>query len=141
VFVKGRPCKKCGRTKRYRSNRSCVACTRKNASYMMYNDPDRHLIHQIRYRKRWYERRATPPWVSKNSLMPFYNEAKRLSQQMGIEFEVAHYVPIRGRTVCGLHVKNNLKVASKSWLRIRRFNAKKESEDQMKWLREQGLAR
>ena len=140
MFVEGKPCRKCGGTKRYRSNRSCVRCTRQNASYMMQNDPDRHLMHQIRYRKRWYEKRATPSWVNHDVLEKFYDEAKRLSHQMGIEFEVAHHVPIRGRTVCGLHVENNLKVASKSWLRIRRFNAKKESEEQMKWLRERGLA-
>ena len=141
MFIKGKPCKKCGGTKRYRSNRSCVVCAKKNASYLMQKYPDKHLMHQIRCRKRWYERRATPPWVDQQTVKRFDEEAKRLTQQMGIPFEVAHHVPIRGRTVCGLHVEHNLKVASKSWLRIRRFNAKKESEEQMEWLRERGLAR
>lgn len=141
MFIKGKPCKKCGGTKRYRSNRSCVVCAKKRASCMMQKYPDRHLTHQILYKKRWYVRRATPPWVDQQAMKRFEEEAKRLTQQMGVVFEVAHHVPIRGRTVCGLHVECNLKIASKSWLRIRRFNTKKESEEQMRWLRERGLAR
>jgi len=29
AFYKGKPCKKCGSTKRYQSNASCVGCTRR----------------------------------------------------------------------------------------------------------------
>ena len=70
MFVTGKPCRKCGGTKRYRSTRACVVCARESASYTRQNDPDRHLMHQIRYRKNWYLRRATPPFPESPSGLP-----------------------------------------------------------------------
>ena len=140
MFVIGKPCRKCGGTKRYRSTRACVACARKNASYMRQNDPDRHLMHQIRYRKNWYLRRATPPWADREAIGRIEEEAERLSAQMGIHMEVVHEVPIRGRTVCGLHIPENLRVVSRSWKNLRRFNTKRAAKEQMAWLSERGLS-
>ena len=97
-------------------------------------------MHQIRYRKNWYLRRATPSWADKAAIRRIEEEAERLSNQMGIHMEVVHEIPIRGRTVCGLHVEHNLKVVSQSWKNLRRFSTKRATEEQMKWLVERGFS-
>ncbi len=97
-------------------------------------------MHQIRYRKNLYLRRATPPWADKKAIRRIEEEAERLSTQMGIHMEVVHEIPIRGRTVCGLHIPGNLRVVSKSWKNLRRFSTKRAAKEQMEWLSERGLS-
>lgn len=56
---------------------------------------------------------ATPNWLTKahrKSITSFYKRAMELSMQLGIPHEVDHIVPLRGKTVCGLHVPWNLQV-------------------------------
>lgn len=57
--------------------------------------------------------RATPPWVSRKDIEPYYRDAERLSIQTGIPHEVDHIVPLRSGWVCGLHVHWNLQVVSR----------------------------
>ena len=111
----GKPCKRCGKTKRYKSNRKCIACARNEKK-----DPELHVIHQTKYRERWFIKRATPGWADLEAIKRIENEAKRLEEQMGVPMEVVHEIPIRGRRVCGLHVAYNLKVVSRSWRNLRR---------------------
>jgi len=70
-----------------------------------------------------------------------YEECVRLSDQMGLEFEVDHIIPIHNRKVCGLHVPENLKVVSHSLntIKANRFNAEVATEELVKWLKERGL--
>lgn len=76
------------------------------------------------YKRRWKERnpsaasrfrrerrealkKATPPWLTKamrTEMNAIYKEARRLGHH------VDHIVPLRGGTVCGLHVPWNLRV-------------------------------
>ena len=51
---------------------------------------------------------ATPKWADKELIQDMYMEAKY--QQM----EVDHIVPLKGRTVCGLHWEGNLQLLTKS---------------------------
>ncbi len=53
---------------------------------------------------------ATPAWANKEMIEIFYESARRVSQRLGTRYEVDHIVPIKGRTVCGLHVEHNLRV-------------------------------
>lgn len=47
-------------------------------------------------------RRATPPWVNQRALSAIYEACPR-------GMSVDHIIPLRGKTVCGLHVPWNLK--------------------------------
>lgn len=56
---------------------------------------------------------ATPRWLSpeqKREIATKYAEAARATETTGIDHEVDHAVPLRGKTVCGLHVPWNLRV-------------------------------
>lgn len=56
---------------------------------------------------------AEPPWLSdqqKVEIEVFYNRAKRLTLETGVDHEVDHIVPLNHPLVCGLHVPWNLQV-------------------------------
>jgi len=145
----GKPCNH-GHTIRYSSNNSCVSCNKNrviskeyHAEYQhnykiittdkiikMLEDPDE--IYFIKeYRKRKIIERATPNWCCPASVRHIYSECVRLSDQMGLEFEVDHMIPIHNKKVCGLHVPENLKVVSHSLNRIKgnKFNADAASKE------------
>lgn len=47
---------------------------------------------------------ATPSWADRETISEIYQEAGRLGMH------VDHVIPLRGKTVCGLHVENNLQI-------------------------------
>ena len=51
---------------------------------------------------------ASPLWADKEAILDKYREAKRLSEETGIEYNVDHVVPLQHPLVCGLHVEHNL---------------------------------
>lgn len=56
---------------------------------------------------------ATPAWLSKSQLeeiAAIYAEAALKTAETGIKHEVDHIIPLRGKTVRGLHVPWNLRV-------------------------------
>ena len=53
--------------------------------------------------------RATPRWADEHSISSAYEVAAVLSRS-GVQFEVDHIVPLRGKSVCGLHTQDNLQV-------------------------------
>ncbi len=57
--------------------------------------------------------RATPSWANLDAIRVIYREAARRTQATGIEHHVDHIYPLRGRTVCGLHVEHNLQILTK----------------------------
>ncbi len=63
----------------------------------------------------WYKRyahklRATPIWADFSKIKRIYEKAVRLTIKTGIPHQVDHIIPLLGKTVCGLHVQNNLRV-------------------------------
>ena len=66
-------------------------------------------------RKRF--RDATPPWLGyhyKQQIRALYAAAIELSKIMREQYVVDHIVPLRGESVCGLHVPWNLRVITQA---------------------------
>jgi 5-methylcytosine-specific restriction endonuclease McrA len=58
-------------------------------------------------------REATPKWLTadeKLSMRQLYVEARKLTALTGERYAVDHIIPLRGESVCGLHVPWNLRV-------------------------------
>lgn len=89
-----------------------------------WNDENRRLWNQKnpdRMAARNAKRRAdklkrTPKWLTKQDyeeILKFYTKAQELSLSSGVKYEVDHIVPLRGKSVSGLHVPWNLQVITK----------------------------
>jgi hypothetical protein len=62
-------------------------------------------------------RRAAPSWltaIQKAQIMEFYDIARCLTVQTGIQHDVDHIMPIKGEASSGLHVPWNLQILTKS---------------------------
>lgn len=53
---------------------------------------------------------ATPKWVDEYKVAQIYLDACTKTKDTGILHEVDHIVPLRAKTVCGLHWEENLQV-------------------------------
>lgn len=56
---------------------------------------------------------ATPLWSNNSEIGKIYKKAIDQSFLTGERYEVDHIVPLRGKTVCGLHVQQNLQIITK----------------------------
>ena len=68
-----------------------------------------HKIWAKGARRRANELMACPSWVDLRAIDLVYLEAKRLSKETCITYQVDHIVPLAGDNVCGLHVSWNLR--------------------------------
>jgi hypothetical protein len=69
-------------------------------------------------RRKFYDRNdllkiVTPKWADKEKIKKIYEEAKRLTTDTGIAYQVDHIIPLKHPLVCGLHVENNLRIITK----------------------------
>ena len=87
------------------SNKELVSQYRKE---WQQNNPDKVLAY-VRGREA-HIKRATPLWAEKFFIAEAYHIAKVREKTFGFKWHVDHIVPLRGKSVCGLHVHNNLQV-------------------------------
>jgi len=65
-------------------------------------------VYADRASRRAKELLATPSWAREESIRHYYTLASFMSESTGIKWHVDHIVPLRGKSVCGLHVEHNL---------------------------------
>lgn len=53
---------------------------------------------------------ATPVWVNHSELIYIYEKRNQLNKVDGNDYQVDHYYPLQGKTICGLHVPWNLQI-------------------------------
>lgn len=106
-------------TRRYLEKNRDAVNARQRAAY--HANRDAH-IQKVANRVK-HIKRATPSWCDLSEVAKIYAQARALTKQTGIQHHVDHIVPLRGRTVCGLHVPANLRVitAKKNWQKHARF--------------------
>jgi len=85
-------CKECGTSEKEKGRSFCSACFKRRKAEKKRADK---CIYKSRLRK------ATPTWADKDAIRAVYR-----ARPDGMH--VDHIVPIRGKTVCGLHVSYNL---------------------------------
>jgi hypothetical protein len=79
--------------------------------YMREHSKKNRPMYNIRdSNRRASELNATPPWANKEQIARIYKLCKKVSDKTGVQHHVDHVVPLRGSTVCGLHVENNLAI-------------------------------
>jgi hypothetical protein len=64
------------------------------------------IVQRVRLREAAVETQ-TPTWANREAIDAIYAEARRMNMT------VDHIVPLRGKTVCGLHVECNLQLLSR----------------------------
>lgn len=67
-------------------------------------------INAVTARRRAKKKHATPAWANQFFISEAYHLASLRIKMLGFKWHVDHIVPLQSKSVCGLHVENNLQV-------------------------------
>lgn len=84
------------------------------AATIKWEKENPHKVAAKTARRKAAKLRATPAWADQESIVAFYKEARRMTEETGIPHEVDHIHPLQGENFCGLHVPWNLQILTKS---------------------------
>ncbi len=103
VTYEGCPCRNCGTTTKYRSNRMCVVCTaRRNRTEPLRaaklewteNNPDRYAALAGKHNASRRYPGCVAPDFDLEATVPFYQLARELTRTTGLRFECDHIIPL-----------------------------------------------
>lgn len=117
-YFSGRTCSAGHVADRLTSNGWCVECASKvNNRWHTAHPGEYRRAHPTQYATYKARRRAAekaPSWASDLCIAAVYSIAERLRQSTGVKFAVDHVIPLQGRRVSGLHVRDNLQILTSS---------------------------
>lgn len=102
------PRKRCGPKPKYRTSDEALAARR--VSRRTYKQRNPSTVARDRAARR--AREAAPAWANREHIDLYYFAASVLSKRLGTSLHVDHVIPLRGRTVCGLHTPENLRIVT-----------------------------
>lgn len=104
-------CNRCHSAKgRQYHSKNKDACNEASRQWRKLN-PDKHNFLTTAYKR--HVKRATPSWLTetqKGQTEHMYFMSREAYLMTGEQYHVDHIIPLRGETVCGLHVPWNLQV-------------------------------
>jgi hypothetical protein len=113
-----KPCQKAKNAKHYEQNREAI-----NARHAAYSVTQAAKKREIASRwakanrskraevwMRYYTAKRMPAWADRDAIEAVYRQAREMTLATGILHHVDHIIPLQGKTVCGLHVAENLQV-------------------------------
>lgn len=61
-------------------------------------------------RRKAIEKHAMPKWADRNAIENIYKQRIELEKVTEMQWHVDHIIPLQGKTICGLHIAENLQV-------------------------------
>ena len=71
---------------------------------------NKHLSAAYKAKRKACKLYATPCWSDLSTIKDIYLEARRVTDETGVQHHVDHIVPLVSKLVCGLHIPINLRV-------------------------------
>lgn len=68
------------------------------------------ILNERTARRNLAKNKRIPRWADIQAIKAIYKEALLRSRREGIKYEVDHIIPLRGKTVSGLHIHTNLQI-------------------------------